>query len=104
MDFDIPRRDGAFGIGEEPDPPVVLCDAARFARRAAPEQGAALVPFGDPRIERALGVLADDLLHCRQAVVIVRMEIDAEDAGQQDAVTQFQASSSILRVSSLMMV
>src|SRR5947209_1067747 len=37
MNLDVAGRDRIFGVGEELDPPIILCDAIRFARAAAPE-------------------------------------------------------------------
>src|SRR5262245_14654889 len=50
------------------------------------------VPSRDCCIQRALGVFDDDLLDAHEPCVIVGMQIDAENAGHQDAVSQFETA------------
>src|SRR5580765_7010298 len=92
MDLDIARRDGGFTVGEESDPPAVGRNFVSLARRVAAQHAALGVPFGEACGEGAFGVLLDQVLHTDDSRVIVRMQIDAENAGDQDAVAELQAA------------
>ena len=91
MDLDVAGRDGAFAIGEEIDRPVVLRDAVLLARGAAAEKrllGA--VPLRHAGRKGAFGVFAEQVVDGDDAGVIVRVEVDAENARQEDAVSHLQ--------------
>ena len=90
MDLNVAGRHRAFAIREQPDPPIVLCDPERFARAGPAKPRAAAVPLGHARAQGAPGVFPDDLLDRQQPRVIIRVEVDAEDTRQKDAVTQLQ--------------
>ena len=58
--------------------------------RAAPRQQPFAVPLRHQGIQRAAGVFPNQLLDAGQAGVIVRMQVDAENARQEDAVSHLQ--------------
>ena len=54
------------------------------------EKGGPGVEVGDPGAERAFRVVDDEVQNAGEASVIFRVEIEREDAGQQDAVVHFE--------------
>src|ERR1017187_9502232 len=90
VDLDIAGRNGFLAVAEQLDPPGALCDSILFADSAAAEERDFLGPLRHAVGEGAAGVLSYKVLPADQAVVIVGVQVDAEETGQQDAVAQFQ--------------
>ncbi len=93
VNLDVAGGHGAFGIGKKLDPPIVLGDAELLARSAAAQKRLArfvCVPFRHTGIEGALRVVFDEVLHAGKARIIVGMQVNAEEAGQEDAISHLQ--------------
>jgi hypothetical protein len=90
VDLHVALRHAAFGVAEQLDPPIVLGDPVRLVRAAAAEQGVGVVPCGDARGEGPAGILLNEVPNAGQALVVLGMQIDAEHARQQDAISHLQ--------------
>jgi hypothetical protein len=93
MDLDVAHRHNIFGIRKELERPILSGDFVRLTLFAAPNHTEAErlgVPLFQSRGERALGIFADQIEDAGEPGVIFRVQIKAEDAGHQDAVTHLE--------------
>ena len=93
MNLHVAGGNGAFRIREELNPPVVLRDAELLPRGATSQKRLARfvsVPFGHQVIECALRIVFDEVLHARKARIIVGMQVNAKEAGEEDAISHLQ--------------
>ena len=95
MDLDVAEGDRTLGVGEEFDNPIAAGDLVLFGRSAGTpqaQQSRLGVQLGDASTQGSFGIVDDELQYASQASVVIGVEIETENAGEQDAVIHLELS------------
>jgi len=95
VDLDVAERHRTLGIRKEFDNPIAAGDLVLFGRSAGTPQAhesRLRVQLGDASTQGSFGIVDDELQHTAEASVVIRVEIETENAGKQDGVIHLELS------------